>query len=287
MKAIFDREITSHFRSLTGYIFGAFLLLFTGIYTMVINLKYGYPNFEYVLSNMSFVFIIIVPILTMRVVTEERRQKTDQLLYSLPINMTKIVLGKYLALLVVLIVPMLVMCSYPVILSTFGTVYLKTAYSTIFGFFLLGAALISIGMFISSLTENQAISAGLTFVVILMNYFISTLASYVSASAIGSFVALSVALILLGLIVRLITKNTTVSLATIFLGEGLLFGAYLLWQDSFAGIFTLIMEKISLFERFYVFVDGMFDITAVVFFLSVIAVFLFMTVQSLEKRRWS
>ena len=86
MKAIFRRELSGYFKSLTGYIFAAFSLLFAGIYTMAINLKGGYANFEFVLSNMGFVFLIVVPILTMRVMAEEKRQKTDQLLYSLPLE---------------------------------------------------------------------------------------------------------------------------------------------------------------------------------------------------------
>ncbi len=89
MKAVLRHELSSCFTNLSGYVFGAFLLLFAGIYTMVYNLQSATTNFEYVLGSMSFVFLIIVPILTMRVLAEERRQKTDQLLYSLPLSMTQ------------------------------------------------------------------------------------------------------------------------------------------------------------------------------------------------------
>lgn len=105
MKAVFRHELSSYFTGMTGYVFGAFLLLFAGIYTMAVNLNAGLSNFEYVLSNLSFIFLIIVPILTMRVIAEERRQRTDQLLYSLPLSMTGVALGKYAALLVVFLVP--------------------------------------------------------------------------------------------------------------------------------------------------------------------------------------
>ena len=87
MRAVFRHELSSYFTGVTGYVFSAFLLLFTGIYTMVYNLQSASVHFEYVLGSMSFVFLIIVPILTMRVLAEERRQKTDQLLYSLPLTM--------------------------------------------------------------------------------------------------------------------------------------------------------------------------------------------------------
>ncbi len=183
MKAMFRHEVSSYFSGVTGYVFGAFLLLFTGIYTMAYNLKMGISNFEYVLGGMGFVFLVAVPILTMRVLAEERKQKTDQLLYSLPLSMTEVVLGKYSALLVMLLLPVGIACLYPLVLSIFGNVYLPAAYSAIIGFFLLGAALISIGMFISSITESQPVAAGLCFVVMLVNYFLSDLANYVSTSA--------------------------------------------------------------------------------------------------------
>ena len=107
--------------------FGAFLLLFAGIYTMVINLQSASPYFEYVLMNMDFIFLIIVPILTMRVIAEERRQKTDQLLYSLPLTMTQVALGKYLAMLVIFLIPVAVIGVYPLVLTAFGAVYLPAA----------------------------------------------------------------------------------------------------------------------------------------------------------------
>lgn len=165
MRAVFRHELSSYFTGVTGYVFSAFLLLFTGIYTMVYNLQSASVHFEYVLGSMSFVFLIIVPILTMRVLAEERRQKTDQLLYSLPLTMTQVVLGKFAAMLVVFAAPMAVICLYPVVLSAYGNVYLPAAYGAIVGFFFLGMALLAIGMYISSVTESQAVAAGLCFVV--------------------------------------------------------------------------------------------------------------------------
>ena len=105
MSAIFKHELSSYFKGMTGYVFGAFLMLFIGIYTVVYNLTAKMVTFEPVLGGISFIFMIIVPILTMRVLAEERRQKTDQLLYSLPISMTDVVVGKYLAMLVTFLIP--------------------------------------------------------------------------------------------------------------------------------------------------------------------------------------
>ena len=149
MKAVFKHELNTYFTGILGYIFGVFLLIFAGLYTTAYNIRGTYANFEYVLSGMTLIFVIIVPIITMRILAEEKHLKTDQLLYSLPLNMTKVVCGKFFALLVVYAIPMAVICIYPLILSAFGNVSLPTAYGAIVGFFLLGAALISIGMFIS------------------------------------------------------------------------------------------------------------------------------------------
>ena len=212
MRAVFRHELSSYFTGVTGYVFSAFLLLFTGIYTMVYNLQSASVHFEYVLGSMSFVFLIIVPILTMRVLAEERRQKTDQLLYSLPLTMTQVVLGKFAAMLVVFAAPMAVICLYPVVLSAYGNVYLPAAYGAIVGFFFLGMALLAIGMYISSVTESQAVAAGLCFVVMLVNYFLSDLAGFASSTAYSSLAALALTALIACGIVYLMTKNGFVSL---------------------------------------------------------------------------
>lgn len=287
MKAVFLHEISSLFTNVTGYVFAAFLLLFAGIYTMIYNLNAGLANFEYVLGNMAFIFLIIVPVLTMRMIAEERRQKTDQLLYSLPLRMTQVVLGKYLSMLVLFLIPLCIIALYPIVLSSFGNLYLPAAFSALVGFFFLGAALLSIGLFISSLTESQAIAAGLCFAVMLVNYFISDLSSYVSSSATASYIALAAAAFIVGLIFRLMTKNNFATLVFIIFLEVVLLVFFVAGSSHFSGLFGSIIEQLSLFERFYVLIYGVFDLTSIVYFLSVIAVFLFLTVQSLEKRRWS
>ncbi len=287
MRAILKHELSSYFTGLTAYVFGAFVLLFAGIYTMVYNLRAGYANFEYVLGSMTFVFIIIVPILTMRVLSEERRQKTDTLLYSLPISTTEIILGKFLAMLLILLVPMVIMCFYPLILKAFGNVYLPAAYASLLAFFLVGAALLAIGMFISSLTESQAVAAGACFIVMLINYFGSSLASYISDSALPSVIAFSVLVIALALLIRFMTKNgfTAIIVGCVF--EIALIALYLFKSSIFEGLFPNMMSKISLFDRLYTVINGMLKIQDLVYFLTVTGIFLFLSVQSFERKRWS
>ena len=287
MTAVFRHELSSYFKSVSGYVFGAFLLLFAGIYTTDINLNAGLTNFEYVLDYMCIIFLIIVPILTMRVVAEERRQRTDQLLYSLPLTMTEVVLGKYGALLVVFLAPMAVIGVYPLILSAFGNVYLPAAYSAWLGFFLLGAALLAIGMFISSLTESQAVAAWLCFVVMLVNYFITSLAGFISTTAFASFASFTVVILALAGIVWFMTRSGLASGVLALVLEAVLLFFYAGDTSAFEGLFPEVMENLSLFDQFYQFVNGVFDLRAVVYLLSVSGLFLFLTVQSLEKRRWS
>lgn len=287
MKAILRHELSGYFTHVTGYVFGAFLLLFVGIYTTVYNLQYAVSNFEYVLSGMSFIFLIIVPILTMRVIAEERRQKTDQLLYSLPLSMTKVVLGKYLSLLTVFLIPVAIISLYPLMLRSYGNVHLPAAYCAITGFFFLGATLIAIGVFISSITENQAIAAGICFTVMLLNYFLTDLVSYLPVSGIASFIAFSVVIILLGVLIRYMTKNGTIALISGFILEGILLLFYIKDSTSFESLFANVLERLSLFERFYNFIYGVFDISSLIYYAGIISIFLFLSVQSLEKRRWS
>ena len=287
MSAVLKHELRSYFHSLTAYVFGAFLLVFVGIGSVLYNLQAAVSNFEYVLSFSSLIFVVIVPILTMRVIAEERKQKTDQLLYSLPITTTQVILGKYLSLLVLYLIPLAVISLYPLIFAQFGDVYLLTSYGSILAFFIMGAALIALGMFISSLTDNQGLAAGIGIAVILLNYYSVSLSEYVSSTAIGSMAALVVIILLLGSVIRYLTGNENLAygIALVLI----LVTALLYWKDNtaFEGLLPNLMTKLSLFERFNSFVNGVFDMTAIVYYLTVIAFFLFLSVQSLEKRRYN
>lgn len=287
MKAIFTHELKSYFHSMTAYVFAAFLLCFVGLGAMIYNLEAAVSNFEYVLSFGCLVFVVIVPVLTMRVLAEEKRQRTDQLLYSLPVSTTEVILGKYAALIVLYLIPLAVISIYPLIFAQFGEVYLPTSYGSIFAFFLLGAALLAAGMFISSLTENQGLAAGIGIAVILFNYYSVSLSEYVSSPALGSLIALLVLICAVALIIKVLTGSGSLAY---WVGMGLaaaLLVVYLVTGESFEGLLPDIMSALSLFERFYVFVNGIFDLKAVVFYLSVIVFFLFLSVQSLEKRRYN
>lgn len=287
MKAVFKHELRQYFDSMTAYVFGAFLLLFIGIGSMLYNLQSAVSNFEFVLNFASIVFVVIVPVLTMRTLSEERKQKTDQLLYALPISTTQVILGKYAALLLVFLIPLCFVALYPLLFSQFGEVYLPTAYGSLFAFFLLGVALIAVGVFLSSLTDNQGLAAGLGIGAILLNYYSVSLSEYVSSTAVGSLVTFAVLIVCLGLIIRALTRNDMLSIAVGLVLLAALIGVYALDGTALEGLLPDIMKTLSLFSRFSVFVNGVFDLTGVVYFLSVTVFFLFLAVQSMEKRRYN
>lgn len=287
MTAVLKHELRNYFHTLTAYVFGAFLLAFIGLGATLYNLQAAVSNFEFVLSFGSLVFVVIAPILTMRVIAEEKKQRTDQLLYSLPITTTEVVLGKYLALLVVYLIPLAVVSVYPLIFARYGDVYLLTSYGSIFAFFVLGAALIALGVFISSLTDNQGFAAGIGIAVILLNYYSASLSEYVSSTPAGALIAAFALVIVLGVVIRHLTKNEHLAYGFYFLAGGAVLILYLADPEAFSGLLPSVMKTLSLFERFYVFVNGVFDLTAIVYFVTFAAFFLFLSVQSLEKRRYN
>ena len=287
MIAVLKHELRNYFHSLTAYVFGAFLLVFVGIGAMLYNLQAAVSNFEFVLSFSSLIFVVIVPILTMRVIAEERKQKTDQLLYALPISTVEVVIGKYLALLILYFIPLCVIATYPIIFSQYGEVYLLTSYGSLLAFFIMGAALIAMGVFISSLTENQGFAAGIGIAAILLNYFSVSLAEYVSATALGSAIAIFVLAGLFGWVIHHLTKNEMLSYGISLGLMAITVIVFFLDGTKFEGLIPNIMKKISLFDRMDTFVNGVFDMTAIIYFVSVIVFFLFLSVQSLEKRRYN
>ena len=287
MRAVFHHELKNYFHSMTAYLFCGFLLLFVGIGAMLYNIQSAVANFEYVLEFVCIGLVVIVPVLTMKVISEEKKQKTDQLLYSLPLKTTQIVMGKFFALLVIFLIPTAVIAVYPLIFSLYGEVYLPTSYGTLAAFLFLGAALISIGIFVSSLTESQGFAAGIAIPVLLLNYYSVRLADYVSSTTMGSVICLALLIAAVALLIRHLTQSDPAAWGAGAAGIAALAALAYLDPDALEGLLPDLMSQLSLFERFYVFVDGVFDITSLVFFVTVILFFLFLTVQSLEKRRYN
>lgn len=287
MKAIYLRELRSYFISIIGWIFIASMFLIVGVYAYVLNFVQKYPTFESTLYLANFVYLIVIPILTMRTFAEDRHSHTDELLFSLPVKLSNIVLGKYLALLTVLAIPCVLLCIYPIILSGFGNVEMLTSFSSVFAFFMLGAAMSAIGMFFSSLTSNQIASAIIIFAVSFLCYLASDLITYLSTTSYASYIAFLITVIIFSIIVYILTRSILLASICTIVGESVLTIIYFIKSSLFINAFPRFFEVFAIFSKFDRFASGIFDLGAIVYYLTICVLFVFFCTLSLEKRRWS
>ena len=287
MLAIYKRELKSYLTSMVGYLFMFFVLLIAGIYFSAYQLTAAYPKFEYTLNAMTFVFLIAVPILTMRVLAEERKQKTDQLLLTSPVSVFGIVMGKYLALVTIYAIPVAVLATYPLLMSKFGTVAFGSAYTALLGFFLLGCANIAIGVIFSAITESQVIAAVLTFVFLFAFYMMNGISSFFSQTAMSTCVTFGLLIIALSLMIYSMIKNAVISGIICVAGEAVLVIIYVVKSSVFEGGIQKVMEVFNLSSHFENFTNSIFDVTGVLYFVSVITICIFLTMQTILKRRWN
>lgn len=288
MLAIYKREFKSYFQSMIGCVFVAFLVAFTGIYFTAYNLNAGYPYFSYTLSGSLIVFIVGIPLITMRSFAEERKNKTDQLLLTAPVSLTKIVLGKYLAMISVVAIPNLIFCLFPLLIKMNGTAYLKTDYISIGVFFLLGCVYVAIGMFMSALTESQMIAFITTFGLLLILYLWNGIIGFLPSSAIGSLIGLIVIFTILIAYVYHMTENWMLSAVLEVIGIVASVVTYIVKSSLFENLLTKILGKLALADVFTDITNNhIVDITGIVLYLSVIVIFIVLTIQAIQKRRWS
>ena len=233
MTAVFKREFKAYFTSPIGWIYLAVFYFFAGLFLFIGPVLALLPTLSPVFSSMQTIVMFLVPILTMRLFSEDKRQKTDQLLLTAPLGLTGIIFGKLLAAFAVFTLGFSATLVYALVLDSFGTLEWSVYLSNLLGMLLLGLALISIGAFISSLTENQVVAAIGGFAVTLLLVFVDTLATLV---------------------------NT--------------------------GWLSTILKNLSVYTRYSDFSLGVINISDIIFFLSLCAVFVFLTVRVFEKKRW-
>lgn len=287
MVAIYKKELRGYFTSMVGYVFCAFLLVLIGVYFTAINIQSAYPNISAALNSVTFVFMIAVPVLTMKILAEEKKQRTDQILLTSPVKIHEIVMGKYLALLSVYLVPILIVCCYPLIMRMFGTVPIPANYTGIFGFFLLGCADIAIGVFISSITESQVIAAVITFLVLFVSFVMDGIASFFPQTSEAALAAGIMLILLLGLAAWSNIRNKLVIGVLTAVLEVALIIVYFIDSSWFESGIQRFLGIFNLSEHLQLFMTGIFDVTGLIYFLSVIFICIFMTVQNIEKRRWN
>ena len=288
MLAVYKKELRQAFTSIFGYVILAFLLALVGFYVYTLNLKGGYASIAYAINSVTAFFLLLVPMLTMRILSEERKQKTDQLVFTSPVSIPRIILGKYLALVTVFFFAIAVICVYPLILSKYGNVNMKSAYANIIAFFLLGCAYLAIGLFISALTESQIVAAILTFIIILFTLLANALKNMIPTDPSVALPVVLVLMLMLGVIVFFMMKNVIVSAGVSLIGIITVLVLYFaVSKDLFEGLLTKILGWFSLVGRFENFTYGLFDAAAYVYYLSISFLFVFLTIQAIKKRRWS
>ena len=182
MKAVLKRELKAYFTSVIGWIFLAAFFFVFNLYFVANNMIYGTPYLSYSLSNVAFVLVIIIPILTMRSMAEDRRTKTDQLLYTAPVSIPKVIIGKFLALVAIFSIVIGAICLCPLLLSRFGSVPMAESYAAIFGIWLYGCLSIAICVFVSALTESQVIAAVLSFALLFIGFLMQQITGLISSS---------------------------------------------------------------------------------------------------------
>lgn len=216
MWAIMKKEVKSYFLSPIGYVFIGLFLLMSSVFFYLDVVTYGSAQFENMFYSATTILTFIIPILTMRMFAEERKNGTEQLLYTSPKSITQIVMGKFGASMIVILVTAVLTLLYFVILSFLGTPHLQTALVTLLGFIMLSMAYISFGMFASSITENQIIAGVITIGFFIITWFLPNFSEALSTfSLINMFNKFPSGLIALEEIVAYVSFSVLFILLTI------------------------------------------------------------------------
>ena len=288
MMAVYKKELRSYFTSLTGYVSIALILVLTGIFIRIVAFEAKYTFIQTVLPSASIILLLAIPIITMSSFAGERAQKTDTLLYTLPLSTSKIVIGKYLSMMTVFSVPVLLISLIPLILSGYGEIDYFSVYTSIIMFFLLISAMTGLCMFMSSLCESQVIAAVLGSGALILCYFASILTSVIPKTELAAFICFLVLAATVGLIAYGFTKNRYIALSVGAVLIAVVSVIYANDHSVFLGIMQKSVSYVALFDRFaYVVSSKVFDVKSAVYYLSVAVFFNVLTIQTVEKRRYS
>jgi len=287
MTAIFKREFKSCFTGMIGWVIAAVSLFFLGLYFTNRNLLYASSDFASVLYTMTMILLFLLPAISMRSFAEERKNKTDQLLLTSPVSIPAIVAGKFLAELAVFALPLAAAVVMPLLLQAFGTVSLVAAYSALLGYLLLGGACLAVGTWISALTENQILAYLATFGALLVAYLMNGIQTMFTTGNLLAFIVFMIVLLVAAVLVGVICKRLAAGAVVFCAGAVVLFVLFQLRPAWLLAAFNAVLSALALFEPFKDIVGGMFSIPAIVYYLSVMGLFLFLTGQALARRRWN
>lgn len=287
MTAIFKREFKSCFTGMIGWVIAAVSLFFLGLYFTNRNLLYASSDFASVLYTMTMILLFLLPAISMRSFAEERKNKTDQLLLTSPVSIPAIVAGKFLAELAVFALPLAAAVVMPLLLQAFGTMSLVAAYSALLGYLLLGGACLAVGTWISALTENQILAYLATFGALLVAYLMNGIQTMFTTGNLLAFIVFMIVLLVASVLVGVICKRLAAGAVVFCAGAVVLFVLFQLRPAWLLTAFNAVLSALALFEPFKDIVGGMFSIPAIVYYLSVMGLFLFLTGQALARRRWN
>lgn len=287
MTAIFKREFKSCFTGMIGWVIAAVSLFFLGLYFTNRNLLYASSDFASVLYTMTMILLFLLPAISMRSFAEERKNKTDQLLLTSPVSIPAIVAGQFLAELAVFALPLAAAVVMPLLLQAFGTVSLVAAYSALLGYLLLGGACLAVGTWISALTENQILAYLATFGALLVAYLMNGIQTMFTTGNLLAFIVFMIVLLVASVLVGVICKRLAAGAVVFCAGAVVLFVLFQLRPAWLLTAFNAVLSALALFEPFKDIVGGMFSIPAIVYYLSVMGLFLFLTGQALARRRWN
>ncbi|MDR0272400.1 MAG: ABC transporter permease [Clostridiales bacterium] len=286
MLPVYKKEMRTYFTQMPGYIFLAFFLLLIGIFFTLVNVRGADGNFQHVLSNVIIFFFILMPVLTMRIFSEEARQKTDQLLFTSPLSITGIVLGKFFAALTLFLIGVAVTAVMPFLLRNYGELPVNQIVGTYIGFCLFGMACIAIGVFISVLTENQIIAAVGTMAAIFIMFLIDAIAASMPTTTIASFVFVIFVIFAVTSVFYNSTRKISAAVIVGVIAVVIAGGLYFFNNLIFDGIIVRTLLWFSIYSRFSSFTRGILRVSDIAYYISFAALFIYFTVNVIEKRRW-
>lgn len=286
MLAIFKKELRTYFNTLTGYIFLGFFVAIMGFNFVSACILGGESNFNIVFGYSLIMLIILVPVLTMRLFSEETRQKTDQLLFTSPLNIMDIVFGKFLAAAALFLMGLLIITLFPIILSTFGELPVSEIFGGFIGYALMGFCFISIGLYISVLTDNQIISAVVTFAAMFFIFMIDLIKNSAPATTSSSIIFLVIVISIISFMLYNSTKNIFIGFALEVIGLAAIAGVYFINKLLFDGVIVKFLDWFSVLARFDNFTNGVFYFADLIYYVSFIFAFIYFSVNAIEKRRW-
>ena len=287
MFAVFKREFKAYFQTPIGFLYMGLFLLLSGVFYFFENLLTGNSRFTGFLGSILLIYLFAIPLLTMRLFSEERRQKTDQLLLTCPISITAIVCGKFLAALAVYVGTLAFTVGYAVVIAVHGDLQVMETLGSYIGFIFLGACYISLGIFISAGTENQLTAALVSFFVLMFIWLIDPVSQMVPGDTRTGIISALVLLAAVLLFLFLNTKNWIIVLGAALIGGLTIGGFYLFNQGVFFGFIQRFLGWFSLNRRYNTFTLGLLKFDALVYYTSFIGLFIFLTIRIIEKRRWN